>query len=159
MLPYFSSGFVLVHNTKNLFESWLSLYRQLKDRSDLIENLYHTDQISLALAVHKERYTFQLWPATINAPLGFLDYRPSMRAVHWFNLEVLRQQHSLVPEFRKHISAIVLALRDQDGIDLTRAVLRAPAPVWRRLRHRAREFARRTKWRLQSIGYGILSSR
>jgi hypothetical protein len=71
MPPFFSSGFVMVRDANGLFESWLEIFRELKDRSDLIENLYHTDEISLALSIIREGYSYQLWPAYINVPLGF----------------------------------------------------------------------------------------
>jgi hypothetical protein len=153
MPPFFSSGFVMVRDANGLFESWLEIFRELKDRSDLIENLYHTDEISLALSIIREGYSYQLWPTYINVPLGFLDYRQKMKVVHWFNLEVLRQQHALTPEFREHIARVVYSLRAEDEIDLTRGILRKHAPTWKRIWHMGREFARRAKWRIKSFKY------
>ena len=153
MPPFFSSGFVMARDANGLFESWLEIFRKLKDRSDLIENLYHTDEISLALSIIREGYSYQLWPAYINVPLGFLDYRRKMKVLHWFNLEVLRQQHALTPAFREHIARVVYSLRAEDEIDLTRAILRKHASTWKRIGHMGREFARRAKWRIKSFKY------
>jgi hypothetical protein len=145
MPPYF--------NVNGLFESWLEIFRKLKDRSDLIENLYHTDQISLALSIIREGYSYQLWPAYINVPLGFLDYRRKMKVLHWFNLEVLRQQHAITPAFREPIARVVHSLRAEDEIDLTRGILRKRASTWKRIWHMGREVARRAKWRIKSLKY------
>jgi hypothetical protein len=151
--PYFNGGFVMVRSANRLFESWLALFRKMKDRGDLIENLYHTDQISLALSVLSEGYTYHLWPQNINVPLGFLDYRRHMKVLHWFNLEVLRQQHALTPAFREVIAPVVYSLRDQDGIDLTRAILRKHASLRQRMWHVGHEFARRGRWQAKSLQY------